>query len=499
MPTTDYRPGYQGSETSWVKAVVYQRTDDPFLESDGIPIEFNGKRASDKNPALIVVNTDKAIGVPGNFNFTVKADSEISDLLNIIVDDAWVDLVFYRHDQPWHVMRGLVDEIRRSETVVNGATVQTYTISGRDFQKIWELTPVWFSPYAGADLVSESIAFEVFKGIPEIIGDPATAVQAYLKKFLEAVGQSAGVNWWPPDGMPSAIEGDFLGSVTFNVDNFLNEPARKAFNPNFMQPDGTLWALAKQHSDPVFTELYCDVLPDGDPFSGRLEAGDPLEPSDTEMTVVLRDRPFPVVDPLIGDFSDSWDRLPIHTVPRQQLQTVEIGRAGHERFNAYFVASMLHQETMGKHGLTLMAPLVDKEDIKRHGMRRFDVQSSQMPDDLDPTVMAEKQRRIVRDWYCCNPYFLSGTLGLGMGRPDIRIGNRLVIPGALSQDQNESYYVETVAHSWTFGRGTRTQVGVTRGWIGKDASYRKILQEISNRYKVPAIVDESLIGWGEMA
>lgn len=485
-----YRPGFRGSETSWVDAVIYQRTDDPIVVSDGKALRFSGRRISDTVPALVSASVDKTLGATGSFSLVVKASIA---LLELLVDDAWVDLIWYRHDQPWHVMRGLLDTVRRSHTVVNGATVETYTLTGRDFQKVFELTPAWFSPYAGADLVSSAIAFQVFNGIPEVIGDPGTVITAYLKKFLEEVGHTAGVNWWPPAGMEGAIEGDFIGSVTFNTDYFQNFPARKAFNPNFLQPDGTLWSLAKQHSDPAFTELYCDLLPDGDPFSRRIEAGDPLTPADTQMTVVLRDRPFPVVDSEVtSEYIDAWDDLPRHWVARQEIQTIEVSRGGLERFNTYFAASMLAQETLGRYGLSIMAPLVDLEDIKRHGMRRCDVQSAQVPDGLDMTVMADQQRRLMRDWYCLNPYFLSGTVALGIGRPDIKVGSRLIVPGALGDSQNENYYIQSVSHNWTFGRGSKTGLGVTRGWVGKDSSLREAVRTMSSRYTVVQKVDESI-------
>jgi len=484
------RPGFQGSETSNARVHVYQHGDDPII-LNGIAgaTEIEGRRASDPSSCLVSVQTSKALGAPsGSFVLTVKGSKAVgNEVFEWLADDDWIDVVFYRHDQPWHVMRGLVDEVRQS-TVVSGtgATVETYTISGRDFAKIWEITPVWFSPYADNDLVTDAVGHKTFDALPSVVGDPPTAVKAYLKSFLEAVSQNAGVNWNPPKGMPAIENDSFLESVGFDDSAYSNIPARKQFNPNYMMPSGTLWQLAQQHSDPLFTELYADLLPNNDAFAAELASGDPVGLGDAKMTVVIRDKPFPNVAESGKD--DNWGGLPLAIVPRQQIKSADLGKSGLERFNAFFVASLLHQEQTGKDALSIIAPLINLEEIKRHGMRRMDVQSQMAPDALDFGVMAEQQRKIIRDWYALNPYLISGTINLGMGRPDIRIGTRIAIPGvAADQSDMETYYVEQVSHSWQYGSGLKTTLGVTRGWIGDDSTYRDALEKKAAQYTIPKL------------
>jgi len=107
---------------------------------------------------------------------------------------------------------------------------------------------------------------------------------------------------------------------------------------------------------------------------------------------------------------------------------------------------------------------------------------------LDYTKMVRDMRYLLRDWYCMNPYFYSGSIELAHGRPDIKIGCRVRIPGAaLSNNQEqptETYYVETVNHVWQFGSGMRTILGVTRGWLGTDGSYMAALSTIADRYQL---------------
>lgn len=498
-----YKIGYQGSETSSVAVFMYPTINDPIvMPPNGVDIlsmsslgggTIGTMFSSDPAPKLLGVDTNKVMGAAsGTFTITVKPSREMESLFNYLIDDNWVDIVFYRHDQPWHVMRGLIDEIQKSTAVVNGATTETYTITGRDFGKVWEITPVWFSPYAEADIVSQGISHQVFQGMPELQGSPAQTVQAFMKKFLEVI-RGAGPDIRPPDNMPGMLE-TFLGSVSFNTSYFQNVPPRRSFSPNALAPNGTLWSLAQQYSDPMFCELYVDQLPGGDPYSGNLVGGS-YDVLDTTMTVVLRDKPFPVVTPSanIGGFVSEWDNLPMFELPRQQIVTANLGRGGAERYNTYFVAGLIHQES-GMDGVKIIAPILNKEDVYVHGIRRMDIQTLMAPDNIDMSLFSEQQRRIIRDWYCMNPYYYNGTINIGIGRPDIKIGCKVRIPGAQSEEQDETYYVEQVSHSWRYGSSTKTTLGVTRGFIGRNDIMLANIQSLVAGYSEPAIIPDSQRG-----
>ena len=219
------------------------------------------------------------------------------------------------------------------------------------------------------------------------------------------------------------------------------------------------------------------------------------------MTVVLRDRPFPVVDKAVVDtlgYSPMWANIPVLTVPRQQIVDVDVGKGGLERFNAYFVATVLHQELLGANAVHVLAPLLDRTSLKRHGIRRMDVTSNVAPDvtDLDFAGMADSQRRIIRDWYCLNPYMLNGSISLGIGRPDIKVGCRVRVPATRGHHDEESYYVEQIGHSWNFGTSVKTSLGVTRGWRGDDDSYLNDLEFQSGEYEIPLLKTDKETGGG---
>lgn len=492
MTKNNHNPGFQGSETSWVEVNIYQQGDDPILTDINAANKFtlDGKRSGDTNPSLLSVQTDKGLNETGTFVITVKPSDKTNFLFDKLLANDWVDLTFYRHDQPWHTMRGLIDEIRLNTLVGgSGATMDVYTITGRDFGKIWELTPIWFSPFAN-DIVTDAISNKIYEGLPELKGSPSVAVDFFLKKFLEELASNEGPNWNPPTTMPNIVANQLLSTIKFNYTYFQNVPARQAFNANAFSPNGNLWSLAQQYSDPLFTEFYVDILPEGDCCSPLISEGTPVTANDTRMTVVVRDKPFPICYTGITGYTNYWDKIPIIDVPAQQINTLDVGRSDFERFNTYFVCSDLLQDTMSRDGIYMLAPIYDKYDIKKHGMRRMDIQSMQQPaEGVDVLEMLQQLRYIARDWYCLNHYFLNGTINLGLGRPDIKVGTRVRIP---SNNSVITFYVERINHNWSFGIGTRTNLTVTRGWTGSDDSYLEALDTVIKRYdKEPQLISEA--------
>jgi hypothetical protein len=500
-------PGFQGSEHNHVEVTIYQHGDDPVVLSSQpfSGLSLNGQKSIDDTPSVVAVQTNKNLGsASGSFTVTLKPSKKTETLFNKLVDDDWIDIVFFKNDKGYHVMRGLIDEIRRNRGVGGtGATTETFTLAGRDFGKIWENTPVWFSPFAN-DLVTEAVSNKIFNGVPAMYESPGKAPLVFLQDFMESLTTFSGVNWEPPASMPGLITKTFTGNVNFHdaplVGSiyFQNVPMRTQYNPNGMNPQGMLWNLAREYSDPTFTELYVDLLPNGDPLSPRISLGDAVSPLETQMTVILRDKPFPFLTTSVPPgFLPTWNTLPIHTVNRQEIFTDDVGKSGYERYNAFFVAPRLLQEAMASHALYIEAPLWDTESIKRHGLRRMDIQSNVVPDTFNPVTaggtdisnLAKFQRQLIRDWYCMNPYLLSGTIVLGHGRPDIKIGNKLMIPGRIDNPSNielgETYYIETVIQDWRAGTGLKTTAGVTRGWRGTDADYLAVLAKVASRYTLP--------------
>lgn len=509
--------GFQQSEHTWPVVTLYPHSDDPIvlLPKTKSSIPFDGRKESDKHPSIFSISYSKNLNTPsGSFVIQCKPSKSDFNIFESLIDDDWIDIVVYRNNEPYHLVRGLIDEIRRVKAVTGqGATSTVFSIVGRDFGKIFESTPIWFSPYYN-ELITQSVAKQVFDGTAPFLGDPSQAVIRILKGFLEAmeydsVLRSQGVDWKPPKSMPGLKGSNFLSNINFGTDDLLNpdsskffqnKPKRHEFNLALLNPEGTLWALAQMCSDPNFTELYTDLLPNGDPFryKGSPTSVDVLNNKcDCDMTVIMRDKPFPFIKgSAVNSFKNTWNDIPIHVIYPEELVNIDVGRSGYERYNAFFASTRIAQESVKQYHLNLLGPLVDNKSLIRHGMRRYDVQSDVIPDydnpiidgGSDDSVIAGYQRSLLRDWYCMNPYFLAGTLSLGHGRPEIKNGTRILIPGKLDTP-DESYYVESMNYSWIFGQGAKSSFGVTRGWQGDDASYKNALKTISLKYEVPRLED----------
>jgi len=488
------KPGFQGSETTGVEIIIYPQqaafTDPITFTSE--PVKFGGRN----QPSIISANVTKTLGAAsGTWSFVCKPGRNEKDgysqvaqsLFSHVIDDDWIDIVFLRHGRRYHVMRGLVEDVRRGKVVSgSGATSTIFTISGRDFGKIWEQTPIWFNTYSSVNL-GGAISQKVFSGMQNILGSPKKAVLAFLRDMLRELDELGTASWVLPSELPNRGPGSFLEAVNFdtsgypiNLDNQLI-----ALSQNWLMPSGNLWQLAKEWSDPLFNELYCDIMPDSLLSIGFAQFNPQAElpPEESGLNLIFREKPFPT----INEGKDSaWFYLPLNIVPREQIISSDTGRSGAERFNAFFVAPQLTQELVGQGAMDMYEPLWSPDDISRHGFRRFDVMTKYI-DIVNANLLTVIRdfREKIRDWYCLNPYLLNGTITLGVLRPAIKIGTKIRIPGARSQDEDETYYVEQVSHSWAFGSGGKTTLGVTRGFVGQDDLLLNTLQTLVNEYVIP--------------
>jgi len=485
--------GYQGSEKSRGELIIYPQGRDPIIINSPNSIEFTGKQIWDSAHGLVSIQTNKVLGqCSGTWSAVIKYSKAIDDLFKMVVDDDWVDINFYRHGKKWHVMRGLVSDIRYHQAVsANGATVRNFVISGSDWMSIFERTPIWFSPYTD-DEVSGGVAYNAFTGVDSLVGSPVDAVRGFLFAFLRVFKGMGRATWllpleMPKGKIPSAVDPTFNMNVfsdsvlaNFNYFDFTNNPPRLGLNVDYMELSGNLWQLAQEWSDPAFCELFGDtVLPLQDQIN--MESS----PDQTVMQVTFRDRPFLAVTPQTAfpvGMASSYFSLPMHTINQQDVVGMDIGRAGSERFNTFLLSPQTTQE-MAAASVDMAGPLWNTDDIKYHGLRRFDIVSHYVVEDPTLINLTQGQRYLLQDWHCMNPYLLSGNIYLGRGFPEIHIGEKVSLLGK-DPTLDKTFYVESVSHNWQFGSTTKTTLGVTRGWEGTAADYIAALTDVSFRYNL---------------
>ena len=157
-------------------------------------------------------------------------------------------------------------------------------------------------------------------------------------------------------------------------------------------------------------------------------------------------------------------------IDNSDVKQHQLGRSDEDVVNVFQMyarsagnASAHYREQMGN-----FSPVVNQISVARHGLRNREVTTEfanyQSPKNKENSF---PKRNLVRwsllqdHWYQHNPEYLTGTIVL-RGMPEIRVGYRLDW-----KERCESYYVESVAHTWEWtGEGPSaltTTVEVSRG------------------------------------
>lgn len=468
-------------------------------------------------PTLLAVETSKGMGETGAWAATVKVPRSMArDWEQSLEDGDWVDITLQRGSRRWHTMRGIVESIEPiGEVSPSGASMLSYSLTGSDFQGIWANTPIWFSTYSsesivgGAALRASTLINNLFG-----LGNVGDTVSGILYGFLQVMGGYGRALWPLPDAMPNGGGSSFAEVCARLFDLRLDQPPRIGSAASMMSfENARLWNLATEWAEQEFNEIYCDlarraprnaaVLADVLAEEGGsvpyeqylLREDDALESDQTQMALFLRRRPFPTAEDTEGLEGGPWTSLPTATILPQELEVgPPLHRSGDERVNLIEILPATTQEIAAK-PLTLLQSLVDREDIRVRGVRPISMRSRYHANvGVSDPVLAESQRRMVRDWCCLNPAYFSGELMLRTFRPGIRAGmvacvtqNTDRLRGDLASE-DLTYYVERVRQSWrakpnTGGVG-RTRLEVTRGFRGGDDALYQALGEARDRFQL---------------
>lgn len=226
-------------------------------------------------------------------------------------------------------------------------------------------------------------------------------------------------------------------------------------------------------------------------------------PEQAVPTVIFRDRPFASFNRRTAAGLDEdikagpWfnGTLPTYLVPPEQISSSELGKSGVERKNAFFIRPQNLPPEYSAAWMSIQAALWNKSDMLRHGPRKLEFATRYVPPTANYLPEYDFYRQRVRDFHCLNHLFLNGSINLGFGRPDIRIGGKLRVTNATSADQEtedqETYYVEGVQHVWTFQAGVRTTCELSHGWIGTDDELVTALDETVRHYTLANYNDGS--------
>ena len=545
------RRGFQGSSSTTVRVVIYpaaRRDQEPFelhgvderSTSPGI-VEARTWNTLDgcgggwslivKAPGLRDFGRYLEAHQPASPGFAPWEETRAND---------WIDIAFIRQGKEFHVMRGLIDSIRQQYRVVNGAWSRTYVLQGRSFGKIFQITPLFFDTYTDGDFVgiaASQIAHDVENFV---FGNPSDTVKGLLFGFIQKLRLRDRAAWLHPRLPGESVDLNF-GVARDMYDDFMftDSPARSSviYPPTFNPGETSVWNLAYEWSDPLMQELFLDLSPASnwnrpettftqvgqvayenfaDPtglkssarkYSGRSFRDQEACPiGTTRATVFYRDRPFPTkhrrylgeAQPIEqGPWFENAPQgsIAAHVVDVSAVLASDLTVSDELRKNAFFVQGRLLQD-LGSSFLQFQVPKVHKAQILRHGLRRFDAAtrytaSVNATDVKEREVLGvtERMRDILIEHHALDHELLTGQITLGPGRPDIRIGSRILIGEFMPDASGLSAYVEGVEHTWRRPEGLHTTLTVTRGWTARDGdydeSYLAYLDTVVSEYELP--------------
>jgi hypothetical protein len=210
--------------------------------------------------------------------------------------------------------------------------------------------------------------------------------------------------------------------------------------------------------------------------------------ADGKIRASIRERPFPTISaelayteaqPIIDTgFEGPWFNLLTWELPSWCCPSISIGRSGMERFNVFMLIADQGFGGGKMEEIAIAKPVWAYEHVKKYGLKALQEHTKYLaagsPDISAGAWVDERGRwqRLLLEWYCLNPWFMSGSIVAKLPLVDVRIGQRLKLCNTDKDDDAWTFYVEGIdfnySRSGTSAPQTSTQFTVTRGWKGAD-------------------------------
>jgi len=412
-------------------------------------------------------------------------------------EGVWVNIKFDIDARRIHTMFGIVDSVNESTTRAGeGARNETYTISGRDFGKVFETNDCFTNIYADPNGVVPQMLEVVNLHQEEMIGAPDHWIRLLCELWLSNNGL-VNAPWIMPASLLGGRFYDLLGLTGLDrgtIQRMTRSLNGECLDPQYFSTQTTqgqkLWDSMTEMSHGLLNELFVDLArsPENDP-----DNLDELYPS-----IFLRERPFPTrnADNRSNNLA-AWESLRTHDLELHDVTTRTIAKGGAaHRFNYWilrfnneeFAENVSVRQSIGTSGSPGNMPTFNQQSIQRHGIRRWEQSTRWLPissaTEADTPVwgaLARTWLKKLHDWYAPAPFEYSGTIRTPRVFPEIRIGERV------REHRHEGtivYYVEGVTHEWSYPGAGSTTLTLTRGeYEGEDT-----LEHIYHSYDAPAVV-----------
>lgn len=458
-----------------------------FTHSGNGPSQSEPFEADSNFGALVAMQTSKQMGAAsGTWSLTVKKDPRFWGALTELgvweePEDVWVRIYVECDGQRFDTVLGIVDSISEStQRSGQGQRSETYTIQGRDIGKVLETTEVWVNLWGHQDQSFADVVALAEAAQDSSIGTPADILGKVLDVWLANTG-APNRQWEIPPGVGGRFAEDLITRQFQPMTEADNGSTAAVGLFQLDQSGGKLWDILKEYSNELLNELYIDLG-----YAGPVEAGEGERDALASLTpqIVLREKPFVVYSDVGTADTSAWDALRTRTLEPADVQKRQLakGNAG-GRFNYWqlqaegigtdaFTIDQITQSSVagaGRPGYPGDLPIYNRVGIRRHGVRRYIARTRYLPyyasnsttvPSSNEIQMAAAWLKKVHDWHAPNPREITGTIQTSRIMPEIRIGQRLIDKRPWG---DVAFYVEGVAHTWSYPGVGSTTITVTRG------------------------------------
>ena len=485
---------------AWRDGATHTRAIVAFHSDEGFDGIVNGEHP--RIGRIMSVSMTKSFGgASGSFTITIKKPPRPQGVAGSVSrssrswlrlwpdpENTWVRISFIVDGEVIAGTWGLIDTISESTSRSGGgAQSETYTISGRDFGKVFEETRVFVNVF-NTSSVRSTIATQRSIPVGTLVGTPEVFVRALIEMWLANNNMTEKV-WEFPESLRhyGLSFYDVLNKSTIQC---MNAGNGETHDNTLLQPDQQsgqpLWGSLQQYSNGLMNELWVDLAPPAGGHARHLAA---LEPA-----IYLRERMFRT-----HASSRRWESLRTRVLRPEDVLVRQVSKGGAaNRFNywkldgGFLGSGFANQELVQDLGPEAYRPgsipIINDESIRKHGLRPYQQTSNFLP--MDDTengqnflTLASNWLQRLHDWYSVAPLELTGTLTTSRIFPEIRIGERV------REDRAEGriiYYVEGVEHSYRYPGNGSSKITVTHGeYEGED-----LLERVYRQFERPRVTTQ---------
>lgn len=241
-----------------------------------------------------------------------------------------------------------------------------------------------------------------------------------------------------------------------------------------LSENGNFWSICQKIFTPFFYEFFCDT--GGRNFVNDMNNPVNVETENKYFYFFLRPRPF---DGTIINGNETgtktFTNMPYYFIDNEEIINYNFSKSSKEVFNYYFVypISYITQETLRiMSGQAAITDITDERanvsSIQKFGFKpleqSFDCVALGASNDTEYfPKLSQRMSKTAARWYQKNHEYLSGQIVL-VYRPDIRIGEKIIIKLPNKLNRFFAFYVEGVINDFDINNKTSvTTLMVTRG------------------------------------